>query len=164
MNTSILILRKSLLLIFLSLTSQLSYANITLSDTQCNKSIEINDLSNQIILGIDNKTVYMYFSEDLRSYLNWTYEEKYLRDLNSFKDSNGEFIPVPAIYINESKVEYELGDIQRVTINDGILVFTYNKRLAVSFEDILLPSDSVLSNFSAEDLQKFFDFFYRKVN
>lgn len=164
MEISLIIARKSLFLIIMGLTCQFSYANNAVYEEKpCVKSFEITDLSNQVILGINKHSVYMYFSEDLRSYLNWTFEEEYLRDLNSFMDSNGEFIPVPAIYIHESKIEYELSNIQRVVFDNGKIGFTYKERLAVSFEDILLPSGSVLSNFSAEDAQKFIEFYEHKM-
>jgi hypothetical protein len=158
------IAQKGLFILLFVLTCQHSFASENVNDdSPCNKSFEITDQSNQVILGIKKDAVYMYFSEDLRTYLNWTFEEEYLRDLNSFKDSNGEFIPVPAIYIHESKIEYPLRDIQSVVSDNGILAFTYKNRLAVSFEDILLPNGSVLSNFSAEDAQKFVDFFNHKM-
>jgi hypothetical protein len=150
--------------LLLALSGQLSYGNSPVTDaTPCGDSLEITDLSNQVILGINKKSVYMYFSEDLRTYLNWTYEEEYLRDLNSFMDSNGEFVPVPAIYIHESKIEYDINDIQRIVIRNGVIGFTYHNRLAVSFEDILLPGGSVLSNFSEDDVEKFIEFFDHKV-
>jgi hypothetical protein len=114
------------------------------------------DKSGEVILGYDGEKVYMVISQESLQRLNSQLLIENQKDLQTFTDSNGSFIPSENRLLSSERIEYSLEDIQMSLSDDGELSIKYLKSGNVRFEQIMLDSgNKALTNFSIIDLQNF---------
>ncbi len=115
--------------------------------------IEIVDKSGEIILGFDGKRIYMIISDASLQRLNNQLLVDYHRDLQTFTDSNGSFIPGDTHLIASERIEYKLEDLIITLDPEGEIRFEYLQPGPVLFEQVMLPNgNSALHSFDQEDL------------
>lgn len=118
--------------------------------------LEITDKFNEVRLGITNNSIYMTFSENVRSIANKSLQTKYEVDSENFEDSEGNFIVGSTSYLESNRLEYNLDDIEYINFKNGRLSFHYKNKSNIGFEDIYSYSGTrALNNFYVEDLEAF---------
>lgn len=117
---------------------------------------EISDKYHEVQLGITESTVYMVFSDDLREIANKYFLDQYKKDVESFADSEGNFIMSDVTYLESNRIEYDFEDIKKLNFENGVLSFDYSTQKKVKFEDIFSYNGTkALNNFYIEDLELF---------
>lgn len=117
---------------------------------------EISDKYNEVQLGVTETTVYMIFSDDIRELANKLFLDQHKKDVETFADSEGNFIMSDMTYLESNKIEYDFEDIKNLKFESGVLSFDYASHKKVKFEDIFSYNGTkALSNFYVEDLELF---------
>lgn len=133
------------------------------SNNDKNPIIEIKDLEDDVVLGLTPTSIYMLISEQARDQINKELQEAYNKNMESFTDSFGSFIVGEYEPLTDSKIEYNLRDIENVKEVNGILSFTYFKEYSVRFEDVLSTNGKqILANFNKQDIVEFLSE-YKKI-
>ena len=153
----ILVARFSILFVLLLSSNTLLASNFNDSAPELVKPIlEITDKFNEVRLGITNNSIYMIFSENVRSIANKSLQTKYEVDSQNFEDSEGNFIVGSVSYLETNRLEFSLDDIQNINFKNGKLSFHYKNKSTIGFEDIYSYSGTkALNNFYVEDLEAF---------
>ena len=119
------------------------------------KNLEIRDKSGETVLGYDGKYVYMIISEASLQQLNNQILVDYYRDLQTFTDSNGLFIPAEVQVLKSRRIAYDVEELSIRYSQYGIH-FEYLSPTSVRFEDIILSNGlHALQNFDPDALLYF---------
>lgn len=117
---------------------------------------EISDKYNEVQLGVTESTVYMIFSDEIRELANKLFLDQHKKDVETFADSEGNFIMDEMSYLESNKIEYDFEDIKKLNFENGVLSFDYATHKKIKFEDIFsFDGTKALNNFFVEDLELF---------
>lgn len=117
---------------------------------------EISDKYNEVQLGVTESTVYMIFSDEIRELANKLFLDQHKKDVETFADSEGNFIMDEMSYLESNKIEYDFEDIKKLNFENGVLSFDYTTHKKIKFEDIFsFNGTKALNNFFVEDLELF---------
>ncbi|MEQ9265310.1 MAG: hypothetical protein RLN81_08825 [Balneolaceae bacterium] len=117
---------------------------------------EISDKYNEVQLGVTESTVYMIFSDEIRELANKLFLDQHKKDVETFADSEGNFIMDEMSYLESNKIEYDFEDIKKLNFENGVLSFDYATHKKIKFEDIFsFNGTKALNNFFVEDLELF---------
>lgn len=124
---------------------------------------EISDKYSEVRLGLTETSIYMIFSEGIRTLANNEIINQSNIDAHYFEDSEGNFINGETPLLTSNRIEFFYDDIKSISFVNGKINFEYKKNNNLKFEDIYsYKGTKVINNFYIEDLELFINT-YRKM-
>lgn len=124
------------------------------SHNMAKQTFTIRTKDNNIVLGINDSTVYMQLSKEMLNQVN----RSLVKDSNDKDDwavKFSNFVKSHVKNLVNSGLEYRISDINSVAYRDNGLVFDYRHKHFLSFERINDQGGPALKSFSKQDAEAF---------